>query len=98
MPRGADAAIGVIVSSVVKRARSQRSIDVWERLWGRVCGKRFAEHSRMGSYRHGVLVIRVDRSEWLYEMHGRRNDWLNRLKRYPAGRDIQQIVFRIGQL
>ena len=98
MRRGDGEPIAVVVSSVVRQARSRRGTLVFDRLWRRVCGKRFANHSRVGSYRKGVLFVRVDRSEWLYEMHGWREDWLNRLRRYPEGQEIQRIVLRIGQL
>jgi hypothetical protein len=43
-----------------------------------------------------MLVVQVDRSEWLYDMYGWKETWLAQMKRHPAGRDINDIVLRIG--
>lgn len=97
MRRTEEAPIRLVVSSVIRRAGAQRRLEPLERLWRRVCGSRFAQHSGVVSCRRGVLVIRVDRSEWLYDMYGWKEAWLKRLKRHPAGRDVNELVLRVGQ-
>lgn len=76
-------------------AAGQLTTERWDAVWRKVSG-RFAEESRCGKLRRGVLEIMVLHSTTLQEMAFHKENLLIELRKELPDEPIEDIRFRIG--
>ena len=66
--------------------------------WEKAAGRKASSHSAPVSLRRSTLVVNVDGSSWLYELTMKKGKILEKIKSELAGKKINQIRFRIGEI
>ncbi|MBW2146416.1 MAG: DUF721 domain-containing protein [Deltaproteobacteria bacterium] len=64
--------------------------------WMKAVGRTIAQHAQPARITGGVLTLDVDSPVWVQELKLMAPEILSRLRRYPAGRSVDKIRFRIG--
>jgi len=67
-----------------------------ERALRAVLSKKDQEHTRLGYFKKGVLVVEVDSSSRLYLLNLHKQDLLEKLRKKLSG--VKDIRFRLGEL
>ena len=87
-----------LLPSVVRGARARRrGMDTLQRRWDRAVGRRIARHTRVSSFRRGVLYVATDDPGANFLLSLQKPRVLQRLQRmrtYP----VEEIVIRAGEI
>ena len=87
-----------LLPSVMRGAQARRLIiDTLQRRWNRAVGRRIARHTRVSSFRRGVLYIATNDpgANFLLSLHKPRVlNALQRMRTHP----VDEIVIRAGEV
>lgn len=92
------------VREVMSRHLSQRgyaqiqAVAELQRFWRSVVGPQWAQDSRPGTLRRGVLEVLVRNSTILQELSFRKRELLQQLAENEQGVEIKNLKFRIGEI
>ena len=87
--------VGTILSRVLEKKNFKRIIDQQYLLgeWAAVVGERIACKSEAKKIVDGSLIVEVENSMWMQELSFMKEDLMNRIKKFPAGNEIEEIRF-----
>lgn len=68
------------------------------REWVEIVGDQIATHTRPEQIRSRRLSVLVDHSVWMQQLSFLKPDLLRRIRVHLGGEDVQDLVFRIGDL
>ena len=92
--------LGSVIDKIMQTGFRQQDaplLKVWE-LWERAVGEIIAENARPAAFKGKILLVHVNSSPWLHQLHFLKKDILTRLNR-ELGRDlVDEIKFKIGPL
>lgn len=92
------------VREVMSRHLSQRgyaqiqAVAELQRFWRSVVGPQWAQDSRPGTLRRGVLEVLVRNSTILQELTFRKRELLQQLAENEQGVEFKNLKFRIGEI
>jgi predicted nucleic acid-binding Zn ribbon protein len=87
-----------VVEEVMGKLTKKGGIAPIRECWRSLFEKEGAEHSVPVSIRDGKLLVLVDSSVWLQHLTIKKRDILEKLKRFPSAKSVEEIRFRQGKV
>lgn len=93
-------AVGEVISQLFARRgyARQSAANAWTEAWNQAAGRAFAEGSRAGGLRRGVLEVVVKNSILMQDIAFEKKRILTDLKKLVPEAGIRDLRFRIGAL
>ena len=92
--------LGSVIEKIMQsgiRKQDAPLLKVWE-LWEKAVGEIIAENARPAAFKGKILLVHVNSSPWMHQLHFLKNDILARINR-ELGQDlVDEIKFKIGPL
>ena len=88
--------IGKILQSGI-RQQDAPLLQVWD-LWERAVGEIIAENARPAAFKGSILLVHVNSSPWLHQLHFLKEDILSKINRELGQELVKEIKFKIGPL
>ena len=87
-----------IISQVIGKLSSQKPAEQnkLSDLWRNILTKKELEHAQLVGVKDGKLLVNVDSPAWLYQMHLKKNNILNKFKEQDP--QIKSISLKIGKV
>ncbi len=87
-----------IVNNVLQQLSSnnRRPQEEILKIWQDVLGNKAAKHTKIMGIKNTKLMVNVDSSVWLFQLHLRRSRLLEKLR--GIMNDLEGINFRIGKV
>jgi predicted nucleic acid-binding Zn ribbon protein len=90
--------IGRIISQLLKtgrRAEDSATARVWD-LWDEAVGGFIAENARPAAIKGKVLLVYVNSSPWLHQLHFLKSEIVDKLNQALGENLVEDIKFKIG--